>query len=247
MPPNLRSFLGTLVFISGISMAAFAVAADNHKSADHGTTARSATKPDSKSDSKSESRSDATGKAEEKADAKSELKSVSKVDSKSDPKLEQKMELKWSKKPEPKDEPRAEARYPRRVTTESAERESGAYRAVSLSGARPRTVPVSTITPETRRAALAAVARNAEITKGDAHGAEAASHTAHPPHWSYEGPNGPQAWARLAPEFAKCGTGVRQSPIDIREGLKVDLEPIVFEYRPSSFRVVDNGTPSRRT
>jgi carbonic anhydrase len=63
----------------------------------------------------------------------------------------------------------------------------------------------------------------------------------HSPHWSYEGANGPQAWARLSPEYAKCGSGERQSPIDIREGMKVDLEPVNFEYRPSSFKVVDNG------
>jgi carbonic anhydrase len=60
-------------------------------------------------------------------------------------------------------------------------------------------------------------------------------------HWSYEGDTGPQSWARLAPEYAKCGSGERQSPIDIRDGMKLDLEPITFEYRPSSFRVLDNG------
>jgi carbonic anhydrase len=56
-----------------------------------------------------------------------------------------------------------------------------------------------------------------------------------------EGATGPQAWARLAPEYAKCGNGERQSPFDIRDGMKLDLEPITFEYRPSGFKVVDNG------
>lgn len=69
----------------------------------------------------------------------------------------------------------------------------------------------------------------------------AAAPAAHNNHWSYEGANGPQSWARLSPEYAKCGNGERQSPIDIRDGMKVDLEPIAFEYRPSSFKVVDNG------
>ena len=63
----------------------------------------------------------------------------------------------------------------------------------------------------------------------------------HSLHWSYEGDTGPHAWARLAPEFAKCSSGERQSPIDIRDGMKVDLDPVVFEYRPSSFKVIDNG------
>jgi len=64
---------------------------------------------------------------------------------------------------------------------------------------------------------------------------------AHDLHWSYEGASGPHAWAKLSPEYAICGSGQRQSPIDIRDGMKVDLEPIAFEYRPSIFKVVDNG------
>ncbi len=38
-----------------------------------------------------------------------------------------------------------------------------------------------------------------------------------------------------------CLKGQRQSPIDIRDGVRLDLEPIQFAYRPSLFRVVDNG------
>jgi len=60
-------------------------------------------------------------------------------------------------------------------------------------------------------------------------------------HWSYQGADGPQAWAQLSPEFAQCSKGLRQSPIDIQDGIKVQLEPIVFDYRPGPFRVVDNG------
>jgi carbonic anhydrase len=64
---------------------------------------------------------------------------------------------------------------------------------------------------------------------------------AHAPHWSYEGEGGPDTWGRLKPEFAKCATGTRQSPIDIRDGIRVELDPVAFDYRPSNFRVVDNG------
>jgi carbonic anhydrase len=60
-------------------------------------------------------------------------------------------------------------------------------------------------------------------------------------HWSYAGEGGPQAWHRLKPEFAKCGIGTRQSPIDIRDALEVKMESIRFDYRPSGFRVIDNG------
>jgi carbonic anhydrase len=59
--------------------------------------------------------------------------------------------------------------------------------------------------------------------------------------WSYEGENGPANWGKINSEWAKCGTGNRQSPIDLRDGMKVDLEQIAFDYRPSGFNVVDNG------
>ena len=42
-------------------------------------------------------------------------------------------------------------------------------------------------------------------------------------------------------EFTLCSSGQRQSPIDIREGIAVDLEPIRFSYQTSGFGVVDNG------
>ena len=60
-------------------------------------------------------------------------------------------------------------------------------------------------------------------------------------HWSYEGLGGPDAWGKLKPEYAKCTSGMRQSPIDLRDGIRVQLEPIRFEYQPSRFGVIDNG------
>ncbi len=59
--------------------------------------------------------------------------------------------------------------------------------------------------------------------------------------WDYSGSAGPEAWSQLKPEFGKCATGARQSPIDIREGIRVDLDPVAFDYKASAFRVVDNG------
>ncbi len=60
-------------------------------------------------------------------------------------------------------------------------------------------------------------------------------------HWGYDGAAGPQAWGALKPEFAQCAGGQRQSPIDIRDGLAVDLEPVHFNYQPGHFSVLDNG------
>jgi carbonic anhydrase len=69
----------------------------------------------------------------------------------------------------------------------------------------------------------------------------AAAPAAHATHWSYGGEGGPARWGQLKPEFATCASGTRQSPIDIRGGIRVDLEPIQFDYRPVPFQVVDNG------
>ncbi len=63
----------------------------------------------------------------------------------------------------------------------------------------------------------------------------------HDLHWEYTGATGPQSWGQLKPEFKTCSSGARQSPIDIRDGIKVQLEPIQFDYRPTPFRVIDIG------
>lgn len=71
------------------------------------------------------------------------------------------------------------------------------------------------------------------------HGAGAGA--AHGAHWAYGGETGPAAWGGLKPEFATCANGQRQSPIDIRGGIAVELEPVQFDYRASGFGVIDNG------
>lgn len=64
---------------------------------------------------------------------------------------------------------------------------------------------------------------------------------AHDGHWSYVGETGPAHWARLSEDFELCAKGQRQSPIDIRDGFVVELEPITFDYRPADFTVTNNG------
>lgn len=59
--------------------------------------------------------------------------------------------------------------------------------------------------------------------------------------WSYGGLGGPEHWGQLQDEFSTCSSGKRQSPIDIRDGIAVDLEPIAFDYKPSGFSIIDNG------
>ncbi len=59
--------------------------------------------------------------------------------------------------------------------------------------------------------------------------------------WSYEGAGAPANWAKLNPDYAACAAGKRQSPIDIRDTIRVDLEPIKFAYKPSHVTIIDNG------
>ena len=72
----------------------------------------------------------------------------------------------------------------------------------------------------------------------DLHGAAAAAHAKH---WAYNGDGGPETWGSLKPEFAKCSSGTRQSPIDIRGGVNVDLDAVQFDYRATGINVLDNG------
>ena len=59
--------------------------------------------------------------------------------------------------------------------------------------------------------------------------------------WGYTGEGAPQRWGELGPANRLCAIGTRQTPIDIRDTFKVELERIQFDYRPSGFAVIDNG------
>src|SRR4051812_30040749 len=59
--------------------------------------------------------------------------------------------------------------------------------------------------------------------------------------WSYEGATGPSHWGDLNPEYSACKAGTQQSPIDIRKAPAADLPPIVFDYKPSALRLINNG------
>ena len=73
--------------------------------------------------------------------------------------------------------------------------------------------------------------------------ASAAKNSALPPNtaWAYAGNGGPDNWSKLKAEYATCASGRRQSPIDLADGIAVDLEPIQFNYSPAPFLVVDSG------
>ena len=123
-----------------------------------------------------------------------------------------------------------------------------------LSGGKPKAAPAE---PAGDVQVLVKSAAAAPAAKPAAHGAAASRHGSKAadksavltsdmhghaaPHWDYKGSGGPQSWGALKPEFAMCASGQRQSPIDIRGGLAVDLDPVRFDYKSSRFAVVDNG------
>ncbi|HCR71044.1 MAG TPA: hypothetical protein DIW23_06340 [Anaerolineae bacterium] len=62
-----------------------------------------------------------------------------------------------------------------------------------------------------------------------------------PPHWTYEGEEGPEHWGELDASYAVCGTGTHQSPIDISATSEQDLASIVFHYESSKVNIFNNG------
>lgn len=59
--------------------------------------------------------------------------------------------------------------------------------------------------------------------------------------WAYSGERGPDHWGDLAPDYAQCGTGRYQSPIDIRTAERVPYTPLAFRYRSQSLEMVNDG------
>lgn len=59
--------------------------------------------------------------------------------------------------------------------------------------------------------------------------------------WSYAGPTGPENWGSLSAESAACSDGRMQSPIDIVDALPAKGPDLVFDYKPSPLKIVNNG------
>ena len=61
-------------------------------------------------------------------------------------------------------------------------------------------------------------------------------------HWGYSGATGPAKWGGLDKNFAVCKTGAAQSPVNIPDAdvRKGDLPSLLFNYKPSPLRIIDN-------
>ena len=60
-------------------------------------------------------------------------------------------------------------------------------------------------------------------------------------HWGYSGDEGPAHWGDLSGEYAICGSGKNQSPINLTGMVEADLSAINFDYKSSLLEVVNNG------
>ncbi len=61
--------------------------------------------------------------------------------------------------------------------------------------------------------------------------------------WTYAGATGPAKWGNLGKGFALCKLGTNQSPIDIpdADARKGDLASLLFNYKPTPLKIIDNG------
>jgi carbonic anhydrase len=224
--PTLLRIVQVLATTAGLAMVMGAYASDGHGHDAHEPAAK-AEKP-AKAD-KAE-KAEKAGKPEAKAEANPELKGEGKAEIRREPPapLPSGGAVSMSELRDMIDQKIAEVR---------AKREPAPV--VRL---RPRP-PAAKPAPAPTRVAMADAhgggGANAHGAPGGDHGGP--SPMGHDVHWAYAGDTGPDSWGRLKPEFQQCMLGKRQSPIDIREGIPVQLDPIQFDYRPSGFRVIDNG------
>ena len=97
--------------------------------------------------------------------------------------------------------------------------------------------------PESRKQTVARVVRERARSDGPPHApsgtADHISHD-HAP-WAYDGEFAPYRWGDMKSDFAACKSGSRQSPIDIRNPVVSDIEPIQFHYEDAPLKVSNNG------
>jgi carbonic anhydrase len=259
----LSRFVVSCVWLAGAVLALDARAAsDAEHGAAHGeaaeakeavskTSIKPKLKPDLKSEAKAAEPKGAEVKEESKPAAKGEGKGEPKREARSDGKAAAKGEVSMSELRDMIDQKITEVRANRQappVVHIKARSPKGAKAATTIkaqAGAEAPAAQASAAVSAAPPAAPALAPAGALLAPADSHAAsepEAAHHDmGHEVHWAYSGDTGPDSWGRLKPEFQQCAVGKRQSPIDIREGIAVQLDPIRFDYKTTPFRVIDNG------
>lgn len=146
--------------------------------------------------------------------------------------------------------PPAKISIPSRAELEAAvaaTEKAPAPAAAEKAAPKPAPIPPAAIPPRSKAPAAPSQADTYTYVRNSSRAARSKKPAAPEPepyshvHWSYEGEGAPANWSKLQKDYALCGSGKRQSPIDIRNGIGVDLEPIKFNYKTTMFRVVNNG------
>jgi carbonic anhydrase len=91
------------------------------------------------------------------------------------------------------------------------------------------------VLPVSRRFVVQALAAGAALLGAKGALAETA------PHWTYEGGEGPEHWGGLSPDYAACGAGRRQSPIDLAPGHLAQSSELAVHWRDFPFVIEHNG------
>lgn len=60
-------------------------------------------------------------------------------------------------------------------------------------------------------------------------------------HWGYSGDVAPARWGTLSPEYATCGTGKNQAPVNIEHTVKSELPALPFAYQAGGREIINNG------
>lgn len=70
-----------------------------------------------------------------------------------------------------------------------------------------------------------------------------AGETGTTPHWGYAGTDGPDRWGSLSTDFATCGVGAQQSPINLNDAdaISANIGKIQLAYHSTPLRIVNNG------
>lgn len=82
-------------------------------------------------------------------------------------------------------------------------------------------------------------AEHAQVVE-QAHG-ESPAVAAHQIHWGYKGEGGPSNWGKLSAEYAMCGSGLNQSPINLSGFVEAELPPLTFNYSGMAVEILNNG------
>ncbi len=60
-------------------------------------------------------------------------------------------------------------------------------------------------------------------------------------HWGYTGHEAPENWGQLSADYATCGHGKNQSPVNLTGFVESDLTPIKFQYNAGGKEILNNG------